>query len=302
MQNQFRIVVGLVALSLISCFSGRAEDTLPNRVPAGELLRRVVNAELNAEASYHTHWTYVVNERQQGSEKVKLVIQTPAGEIDRLCLVNGRPVSTEQQRAEDKRIEALVHDPEQQRKKKRAQEEDNRRTERLFRMLPDAVIATYGNQKGDLVEILFAPNPNFHPSSHEAAVFHALEGRIWVNKAQARLVEIQGRLVNTVKFGGGLLGYLDKGGEFQVEQSEVATGHWEVTLMHIDMHGKALCFKTIGVQENETRSNFQRMEDNLTLAQAAAKLQKESAASDLAAFRSRSNKSASAMSFRPAPH
>ncbi len=41
------------------------------------------------------------------------------------------------------------------------------------------------------------------------------------------------------------------------------------------MHGKALFFKTISVQQNEIRSNFQRVPDNLTLAQAAEELQKQ---------------------------
>jgi hypothetical protein len=80
-----------------------------------------------------------------------------------------------------------------------------------------------------------------------------------------------------VKFGGGLLGHLDKGGEFHVKQSEVSPGYWEITLLHVNMHGKALFFKTIVVQENEIRTNFQRVPDNLTLSEAAEQLQKQSA-------------------------
>jgi hypothetical protein len=35
------------------------------------------------------------------------------------------------------------------------------------------------------------------------------------------------------------------------------------------MRGKALLFKTINVQQTETRSDFQRVPDDLTLTQAA---------------------------------
>jgi hypothetical protein len=38
--------------------------------------------------------------------------------------------------------------------------------------------------------------------------------------------------------------------------------------MHVNMRGKALFFKTIGVQQDESRSNFQRVPDNLTLSKA----------------------------------
>jgi hypothetical protein len=42
--------------------------------------------------------------------------------------------------------------------------------------------------------------------------------------------------------------------------------------LNINMRGKALFFKTIEVQQNETRTGFQRVPDDLTLAQAAARL------------------------------
>jgi hypothetical protein len=105
-----------------------------------------------------------------------------------------------------------------------------------------------------------------------------MEGRIWVNSQENRLAEIQGHLTRPVKFGGGLLGHLDQGGEFHVKQSEIAADHWEITLMHVNMRGKALFFKTINVQQHEVRGNFQRVADNLTLVQAAEELQKRSAA------------------------
>lgn len=69
----------------------------------------------------------------------------------------------------------------------------------------------------------------------------------------------------------------DKGGAFRVKQAEVAPGHWDITLLHVNMHGRALFFKTISVQQDEMRSNFCRVPDNLTLPQAAEKLEKQSA-------------------------
>jgi actin-related protein len=190
--------------------------------------------------------------------------------------VNGQRITPEQEKQEDQRIARFLKKPDEQKKQRRAQEQDARKTERLFKMLPDAVSARYGERQGELVEILFEPNRNFHPPSHEAAVFHAMAGRIWINTRENRLVEIDGHLTRGVKFGGGLLGHLDKGGEFHVKQSEVAPGLWEITLLHVNMHGKALFFKTIAVQENEIRTNFQRVPDNMTLSEAAEQLQKQS--------------------------
>jgi hypothetical protein len=272
-------VSGLIAAAffLVFCFSAYAQNTSGDSgLSAGELLRRVVNSELKAQANDHSQWMYQVKAGVSGKEEEKVVVQTREGYLDRLRLVNGQPITPEQERQEDQRIARLLKRPDELKKQQRAQEHDAQKTERLFKMLPDAVTARYGKREGELVEILFEPNPNFHPSSHEAAVFHAMVGRIWVNTRQNRLVEIEGHLTRGVKFGGGLLGHLDKGGEFHVKQSEVAPGHWEIVLLHINMHGKALFFKTIAVQENEVRTNFHRVPDNMTLAEAAEQLQKQS--------------------------
>ncbi len=98
---------------------------------------------------------------------------------------------------------------------------------------------------------------------------HAMEGVLWVNGRQKRLVEISGHLTHPVKFGGGLLGHLDAGGHFYVKQEEVQAGYWELAVLDVEMKGKALFFKTIGVQEEMKRSMFRRVRDDLTAAQGA---------------------------------
>ncbi len=95
-----------------------------------------------------------------------------------------------------------------------------------------------------------------------------MQGEMIVETKQERLVALNGHLLEDVKFGGGLLGHLDKGSRFQVRQEEVAPGHWEMTLLIVDMEGKALLFKTIDVQEAEKHSDFHRVPDDLTLAEA----------------------------------
>lgn len=264
-------VVIVFAWALLTPLGAQSVET---QLPAGEALRRAVNGELKAQANDHSHWMYQVKEKEAGKEKVKLVIETRDGDLERLQSVDGQPISAEQQTEEAARIDKLIHRREEQKKRKQAQQEDDERMERLFKMLPDAVTSTYGQHEGDLVEILFRPNPNFHPDTHEALVFHEMEGRMWIDTKQNRLAEIEGHLMKEVKFGGGLLGYLHKGGEFHVKQSEVGSGHWEVTLLHVNMRGRVLFFKTLSVQEDEVRSHFERVADNLTLAEAAQELQK----------------------------
>jgi|HubBroStandDraft_5_1064220.scaffolds.fasta_scaffold74494_2 hypothetical protein len=262
---------------LLFCVPSFPQDTSSDGgSSAGELLRRAVDTELKAQAEDHSHWMYQLKTHASGNEQVKLVVETHDCDLDRLQSVNGHPITAEQEKSEDQRIASFLRKSDERKKRRHAQEEDDKQTEHLFKTLPEAVIATYGEHKGDLVEILFQPNPDFHPSSHEDAVFHEMAGKIWIDQKENRLAGIEGHLIKEVRFAGGFLGHLDQGGEFHVRQSEVAPGHWEITLLHVNMHGKALFFKTITVQENEDRANFQRVADNLTLAEAAQELQRHS--------------------------
>jgi hypothetical protein len=275
----FPVAAAVTAIVCLSSFcipvlaQSRSAD---NELSASELLRRVVDEELKGQADDHAHWMYRVKEIRSGIEEVRCVVQTKQGELDRLLSVNGEPISPERQRQEDRRIASLLNKPDATKKQQRAQQKDARQTEDLFRMLPTAFIVRYGVSKDDLVELLFEPNPNFDPPTREASVFHSMEGRIWISLKEDRLAEIEGHLMRGVKFGGGLLGYLDKGGEFRVKQAEVSPHHWEISVLHVNMHGKALFFKTISVQQDEARSNFRQVPDDLTLAQAAEELQKQS--------------------------
>jgi hypothetical protein len=102
-----------------------------------------------------------------------------------------------------------------------------------------------------------------------------MEGEMWVHETQRRLVSIRGQLIANVNFAAGLLGHLEKGGHFKVEQRELLPGHWDLTFMEVDMKGKALFFKTIAVKEKEYRSDFRTVPDGLTLVEAADMLIKQ---------------------------
>jgi hypothetical protein len=53
-----------------------------------------------------------------------------------------------------------------------------------------------------------------------------------------------------------------------------------MTALNVDMKGKALLFKTVGVQETENHSDFHRVQDNLTLAEAAGILNRQTVVAD----------------------
>jgi len=247
---------------------------------AKELARKVVANELKLQNENHDHWMYRLEKEESGRKRVQEILETKDGSLSRLLSIDSRRLEAKQQQKENQRLQRLVSHPDEQRKLQQASNKKAEQGARLFNILLDVFVFTYARCQGTLVTLTFRPDPNFQPPSIEARVLHSMQGEMTVETKQERLAEINGHVMEDVKFGGGLLGHLDKGGMFEVRQTEVAPGHWEMTLLGVDMKGKALLFKTIGVQETEKHSDFHLMLDDLTLAEAADILNRQIVVAD----------------------
>jgi len=243
-----------------------------------DLIKAVISTELNNSSS-DIRWKYVLEKEADGKQETREVVETKAGSIDHLVAVSGKPLSDVEQRNESERVLRLSHNPEQQRKLEASRRKDADQCNAFLKMIPNAFVFAYTGERagenGDMVKLTFKPNPGFQPPSREGRVMHEMSGEVWVDAKHHRLVSIRGQLLNDVKFGGGLFGHLEKGGLFTVKRAELAPGDWEMTELQVNMHGKALLFKTICVQQKELHRDFERVSDDLTLADAAALLLKQ---------------------------
>lgn len=265
------------ASALLAC--GMAAQTTPpmqGSANPDQLVHQVIAHELQAEQQDHSEWMFRLQTTKPGEgTRTEEIVETPQGWVHRLLAINGHPLTPQQRAKDDERLHKLLTDPGEQQKNLQATRNDVQQAQQLLKMLPDAFLYTYAGRKGAVVKLNFRPNPKFQPQSRKAAVFHDMVGSLWLNVKQQRLAGIQGRLNQEVKFVGGLLGHLDKGGSFDVKQTEFAPGYWDVTYMNVQMNGKALFFKTINVREKDFRSGYRRVSDRLTLAQAANLLKKQ---------------------------
>ena len=269
------------ALSWTTCLTaivltGNAAAKARPQVAPSQLVRQVIAHEVQAENQDHSEWMFRLQQTEaSGKTKTEEVVETAHGWVRRLLAINGHPLTTQQRAQEEARLHKLLTDSDEQKKNWQATRNDVRQAQELMKMLPDAFLYTYDGRKGDLVKLNFRPNPKFHPQSRKAAVFHDMVGSVWLDVRHQWLAGIQGHLNQEVKFAGGLLGHLDKGGTFDVKQTELAPGIWDVSYMNVQMNGKALFFKTISVREKDIRSDYRRVSLHLTLAQAANLLKKE---------------------------
>src|ERR1039457_771975 len=243
--------LAIVLLSILA----RPQSVPSSQVSANDLAQRVITNELNFQDD-HTNWMYRLEKEQSGKKRVEEIIETKEGSLSRLLSIDDRPLSSKQQQEENTRVQELLTSRSAKRKLQRTLDAEILQGRRLFKMLPDAFVFNYAGGDGDLVKLSFRPNPNFHPPSMEARVFHDMEGEMWVDCKQERLAAFSGQLTRDVKFGLGLLGHLDKGGHFEVRQAEVVPGHWDMTTMNLEITGKALLFATIDMRKRETHGDF----------------------------------------------
>jgi hypothetical protein len=259
-------IAGFVIV-LTPALVAQSAPTFPALSPS-DLIRAVVANELKPESG-HSHWMYEVDKEEDGKKQTRQVIQTHHGTLERLVAIDGHSLSPGKQQEESARIEKLAVNAQELRKLEESRKRDSAQCEAFFRMIPDAFLFQYAGREGEFVKLAFKPNPSFQPPSREARVLHALEGEILVQAQQLRLAAISGHLVEEVKFAGGLLGYLEKGGTFTVKRVELAPSQWMLADLAVNMNGKALFFKTIAVQQKESRSNFRKVAEDMTLSDAA---------------------------------
>jgi hypothetical protein len=268
-------LAALILVLFCPALLAHADSGRQHSSPAQELVQRVVANELNGQSADHSHWMFRMQHEESGNSVVKEVIETANGNLERVVERNGKPLDAAEQKEEDRRIQALVRDPDALRKKEQERKHDAQQAQSLLKILPHAMLFTEQGRQGDIVRLSFRPNSNYDPPTREAMVFHHMEGTMWVNARQLRLVRIDGKLMDEVKFWGGLLGHLDKGGSFSVHDSELAPGVWDTTYLNVNMHGKAVFFHTIAVTEREIHSDYRRVPEHLTPTQAADMLEKQ---------------------------
>ncbi|MGH9735634.1 MAG: hypothetical protein ACRD8A_13720 [Candidatus Acidiferrales bacterium] len=265
-----------VAVPVAEAFPASAASAHENEhESAQQLVRDVVWNEIQTQTHDTRLWHFHETQWKGAVRKMYDVIQTKYGDIHRLVAIDGHPLDGKALQAENRRVQKLSGDLKEIEQAQKARDADAKQERGLLEVLPKAFIFRETGRKGDVVKLAFTPDPNFHPSTHEAQVFHHMDGTMLVDARAKRLLEIHGTLMTPVEFWGGLLGHLDAGGTFNVVQRDVGEGHWDMVYLRVNMDGKALFFKTISVHDHEAYSNYRRVPDDITPADAAKQLKQD---------------------------
>jgi hypothetical protein len=264
-----------------------AQEAKAPELEAGDLVRLAVANEVAAASKHEALHMFRSRKQTPKGSQTRLYVETTDALAAMLVALNDQPLTPQQQKGEADHLAWLMTDPDQMRKKRAREKEDEERTLRIVKALPDAFLYEYaaaesgpaglGEPEDHMAKLNFKPNPAYSPPSRVEQVLAGLQGYLLVDTKVRRLARIDGTLFREVSFGWGIIGHLDQGGHFLVQQADLGLGDgaWGITEINLNVTGKLLLFKSLKMVTDEVLSDFRKMPENLTFAQAVEILKAE---------------------------
>jgi hypothetical protein len=284
-QTPSRILLVALALNLGACTWSAAQGR-PAVAPS-ELVRRAVENEVKSNDQGPRYMCRMRKETPAGSQ-TKLMVETRDAMVGLVVANNDQPLNQEQRRDEYGRIERFVNEPAELDRKRRQEKESAERVILILKALPDAFLYEYdGTETGrpgvgkigdQLLRLKFHPNPRYDPPSRVEQVLVGMQGVVLLDTQKQRIARIDGTLFKEVGFGWGILGHLDRGGHFQVDQTDISDNNWTIARMDLAFTGKMLLFKSINIKSTEIYTDFHPVPADLTFAQGIQLLKQQQAA------------------------
>ncbi|MGH9504764.1 MAG: hypothetical protein ACRD20_18075 [Terriglobales bacterium] len=233
---------------------------------------------------------YMFRQRKQtpAGSQTKLMVETRDAMAGMVVANNDQPLNQEQRRAEYGRVERFLSQPDELEKKRVKEQENAERVSRILKALPDAFLYEYDGSEigrpgvgkpGDLlIRLKFRPDPGYEPPTHVEQVLVGMQGIVLIDTQKLHIARIDGMLFKDVGFGWGILGHLDRGGHFQVDQTDISGNSWAIARMDLAFTGKILLFKSLNIKSTEVYSDFHPVPNDLTFAQGVEMLKKQQSA------------------------
>jgi len=286
-------VSGVLVAFVLGWVPVSAADTQFAKLSPQQLVREAVDNELAASRTASTRFLFKDEKTTVHLSQTRLLVETRDATAGMVVAQNGHPLNPQQRKAEEARLENYVRNPEELNRKRKQEKEDAERTERIMRALPEAFLyqeegtvvgsATVGHPGCQLIRLKFRANPNYTPPTRVEQVLTGMSGQLLIDAKDKRIAEIDGILQKDVGFGWGILGHLDQGGHFLVQQAVVVDHTWDVTRMQLAFTGKILLLKRLNIQSTDLFFDFRPVPSDLTFAEGVELLKKQAAQEQSAA-------------------
>ncbi len=267
----------MLTLMLASPLIGAGASTAaPPEADSAKQIVATMLANEDVAAQHKGRYAYLSKERSDrtaGHLWTEKVVETNVGKVRMLLEEDGQPLSAQRISHERGRLAGVVADPAAFQRREQALKDDELHAKQMLTLLPKAFLFGDVREQGDELLIDFRPNPEYEPQSLEERVLHGMSGSMMIDAKAMRLHHIEGRMPTDVSIGFGLLATIHAGSSFATSRdptSNSAMPEWKTTLIDSAIDGRAILFKAIARNEHAEHSEFVRVANDLSVAQAVA--------------------------------
>ena len=231
------------------------EDRVEEILDSYSYTQKIVNRELGKNGVL----------KEKDSETIQLSFYK-GYRIQRLIEKNGKPLTAEQQKDEDKETEKRVAEIEKKIAREEARggvpDEESRRVS-IAEILRASRLGNPRRERlagRDVIVFDFEPNPGFDFKNAKSLLkfFGKTAGVIWIDGKQKQVIRIEAFLADNFKVGGGLLFKIREGSTFEMQNQFVNEEIWLPSVQTINLSARAFLFKGLSFNQVRISSNYRK--------------------------------------------
>jgi hypothetical protein len=194
------------------------------------------------------------------------VLEVYGEQVEKLTAKDDKPLSEEEAKKEDEKIQKIIdkrkNESDDARRKRLAKEEKERDEERQFVLeIADAfdfrLLGSEMIDGHDSWVLEGKPHPGYQPKHRDAKMLSKVEGRIWIDKAEAQWVKLEITAIDTLSFGL-FLARIEKGAHVIVEQTRINDEVWLPRYVEARLDAKVLLLKTYREDLEQTFRDYKK--------------------------------------------
>jgi hypothetical protein len=195
------------------------------------------------------------------------VLMIDGSPYNKLIAINDRPLSKEQQQAEDEKLQSAIasrkdESPKDRRRRIQKYEKERAQDEAIMREMADAfsyrLIAEPTMNGREVYQFEANPKPGYVPKTRDTKVLTGMKGMLWVDKETCQWVKVEAQVIRPVSFYG-FFAKVGPGTRFELEQEPVAGNVWMPKHFSVKVNATALGFLNEDSTDDETYRDYRPM-------------------------------------------
>ncbi|MBC7910596.1 MAG: hypothetical protein H7Y30_08855 [Pyrinomonadaceae bacterium] len=194
--------------------------------------------------------------------------------VRKLISENGVPLSAEKAAKEEKRTGEELEKAEREREKnvlKREREKQKGKAEKPeddegiadFLRAAELVSPRRESLRGrEAIVFDFRPRAGHKPKGDLESIVSKVAGVVWIDPIDKQVMRLEARLIESYKYGGGLVANVRPGTSFIFEQKRMEDGVWLPVFTQVNLSAKVFLFKGIDLNVMQEFSNYQHFKSS----------------------------------------